>query len=96
MTAGLSSITGHFTVYAVLALLLWWTMEPLDLSTRRRFAMVLAGAVVYGLSDEWHQSFVSGRDPSLLDLVVDGVGACCGLTLERASGRSVPGRDRGG
>lgn len=32
-------------------------------------------AVLYGVSDEFHQYFVPLRTPSLLDLVADGVGA---------------------
>jgi len=28
---------------------------------------------IYGLSDEFHQHFVPGRSPSVLDLVVDGL-----------------------
>ena len=35
-------------------------------------ALVLAG--LYGVLDEWHQSFVGGRDASLLDLLVDFIG----------------------
>ncbi len=58
----LMAIAGHFTVYAVLAVLLWWTLEPHDVPARWRFLLALAGAVAYGLTDEWHQSFVSGRD----------------------------------
>ena len=39
-------------------------------------------AVVYGLSDEFHQSFVPGRHPSLVDaLVIDAGGAAIGLGL---------------
>ncbi len=58
----LMAIAGHFTVYAVLAVLLWWALEPHDVPTRWRFLLALAGAVAYGLTDEWHQSFVPGRD----------------------------------
>ncbi len=32
-------------------------------------------AIAYGLTDEWHQSFVQGRDASLADLGADAVGA---------------------
>jgi VanZ family protein len=36
-------------------------------------------ALAYGLSDEWHQSFVPGREGSFLDLCLDGMGAALGL-----------------
>lgn len=38
-----------------------------------------AVALMYGISDEWHQSFVPGREWSLFDLALDGVGAGLGL-----------------
>lgn len=45
--------------------------------TLRRWSLSLAivFAIVYGLSDEFHQSFVPGREPSLLDLGADLAGA---------------------
>lgn len=35
----------------------------------------------YAVSDEWHQSFVPGRDPSLGDLAADTVGLLVGYGL---------------
>ena len=32
-------------------------------------------ATVYGVTDEWHQSFINGRTADPLDLVADGLGA---------------------
>lgn len=43
-------------------------------------AMVLLGTL-YGLSDEWHQSFVPGRSPSLGDWVADVAGVVSGYGL---------------
>ena len=48
-------------------------------------------AMLYGLSDEYHQSFVSGRCASLEDAVADGMGALIGalgswLVLRRVYG----------
>ncbi len=37
------------------------------------------GCVAYGASDEFHQSFVSGRDASYGDWVADATGAALGL-----------------
>ena len=36
-------------------------------------------AVVYGFTDEWHQSFVPGRTADPRDLLADAVGAALGL-----------------
>jgi VanZ family protein len=38
-------------------------------------------AVLYGLSDEWHQSFVPGRDANVADLGFDAAGAFAGAAL---------------
>ena len=35
----------------------------------------VALTIAYGVSDEWHQSFVPGRTPEIMDLVVDGIAA---------------------
>lgn len=63
----------HAGAYAVLAgLLTLATGRPL-------LAVVLATA--YGVTDEIHQSFVPGRDPSVGDLIADALGATLGATL---------------
>lgn len=41
--------------------------------------LVLAGTLVWGLVDEWHQSHVPGREPSLFDLTTDLVAVGCVL-----------------
>ena len=66
---------GHIFLYAVLAALLdrAWRLD--GLSPRERAPRVLLVTFLYALSDEWHQSFVPGRDPSLLDLLFDLSGA---------------------
>ncbi|HSH41142.1 MAG TPA: VanZ family protein, partial [Arenicellales bacterium] len=43
--------------------------------------LALGLAVLYGISDEWHQSFVPGREPDVLDVLADGVGAAVGILL---------------
>ena len=71
----------HAVAYGVLAVLainsLKYFKRPSNLALRVAFIY----CVVYGLSDEWHQSFVMGRDASLLDWVADCSGAVLALAL---------------
>lgn len=41
----------------------------------------IAFCSLYGVSDEWHQSFVAGRDSSHEDWVADTIGAIVGVYL---------------
>ena len=54
---------GHMLGYGMLALAFWYALgwEPKHAWT------ALFVTVLYGLSDEFHQSFVPGRNPSLWD-----------------------------
>jgi VanZ family protein len=47
-------------------------------------ATLLGG--LYGVSDEFHQSFVPGRNPSLSDVVADTVGALAGASAAALAG----------
>jgi VanZ family protein len=75
------SVVGHFTVYFVLAVLLWSGLPRPGWSARRRLGLAFVGTMVFALSDEWHQSFVLGREPTMFDLAIDAVGALCALAV---------------
>lgn len=80
----LLSIIGHLVMYGILAALLQISIWSWRTSTggSLRWAMaVVVLAVIYGISDEYHQSFVPGREPSTLDILTDGVGALAGLMM---------------
>lgn len=85
--AGLSpsfeAVAGHFGAYAVLALLLFAGLGGRGRRPDRRAVIAFAIAVLYGVSDELHQSFVPGRDPSTLDVGVDALGAAVALLGRR-------------
>lgn len=53
-------------------------------SPRLLFWVPVAFAFLYGILDEWHQSFVPPREPSAADILADTVGALLVMTLAYA------------
>lgn len=74
-------VTAHLMEYGVLAVLLHYPLRERGMTLRAAFVVALIGAVLYGISDEWHQSFVPTRTPSVSDLMVDAIGATIALTI---------------
>jgi VanZ family protein len=72
---------GHFSVYLVLGVLVWGALGITTVSGWRRAVVAVIMALAYGVTDEWHQSFVPDRNPDGVDLLVDGIGATCGMLL---------------
>ena len=71
---------GHMTVFGVLALLLWRALA-MTTALRRPWAWALALAVLYAITDEFHQSFVAGRNASLRDVGIDAAGALVAVAI---------------
>ncbi len=69
------STLGHLSVYAVLGALVWWALGGIGVDGWRRAVLAIAVAALYGVTDEWHQSFVPGRTPDPRDLLADTTGA---------------------
>ena len=61
----------HFTVYAVLAFLWWRALSRGRMADRAALGLAFAIAVLYAMSDEFHQRFVPGRCPGLSDVLID-------------------------
>jgi VanZ family protein len=81
----------HVTTYAVLTALTWSARQRLrggrpewKWSDAR---VVLAVSVLYAISDELHQAFVSTRQASGLDVLIDTAGACLALFAIWTAGR---------
>jgi VanZ like family len=73
----------HGTAYSVLAVLSVRALAK-RLFSGLGVSHLLGGiaiAVLYGMSDEWHQLYVPGREGSLRDLLADGVGAALGAAV---------------
>jgi VanZ family protein len=73
----LVSSGAHLTLYGALALLLRWALGDGCWGMTVAFGL----ALLYGVSDEFHQSFVPGRVPDALDLASDGLGAALALAV---------------
>jgi VanZ family protein len=71
---------GHFTEYFIFGRLLWRALRFHDFSRSpsRRFALSIAITLLYAVSDEWHQSFIPSRTPSVIDVLIDTIGGLCG------------------
>lgn len=66
---------GHFLAYALLATLAY--------RARPSYRLAFWLAVLYAISDEFHQSFVPGRTGMPLDVFIDSMGGLAGLAWLR-------------
>ena len=65
----------HVLEYLILTFLLWRAFKgSFSLSVFYLFIYPAAAAFLYAASDEFHQSFVSGRQGTLHDILIDGIG----------------------
>jgi len=77
MPPDIAAIAGHFVAYSVLAIFIRVAIGGLQ-PGRRADVIAIALATLYGISDEFHQSFVPGRDSSVFDVAIDLLGASAG------------------
>ena len=73
----------HMILYAFFGFLLYHTLKNSPYPSSGNHAMLLAIAIgiLYGMSDEFHQSFVPGRSANIQDLVSDGLGVTLAQTF---------------
>ncbi len=71
---------GHFCEYAVFGFLVTRALFP-SLSVKRSIAVAIVICVLYAFSDEWHQSFVPGRECDIADVAVDACGTALGAAI---------------
>lgn len=84
----LVAAAGHLFVYAVLMVLLLTALRRTTRLTAARVTLLaFALLALYALSDEYHQSFVPGRDPALFDWLTDLTGAALAWAIQRRRGR---------
>jgi VanZ family protein len=71
----------HMTEYALLTFLWWRALNGTARTPKRALALAFAISVAYAATDEFHQTFVTGRHGSPLDVLIDATGAAIGAAL---------------
>jgi len=67
----------HIGIYSVFGMTLWWARHYRHPTATP--AWFWGSGWVYGISDEWHQTFVAGRDAAFGDVVSDWIGVLLGF-----------------
>ena len=86
ITEGLSDLIlrklAHITEYAILFFLFWRGLDQSgSFSKKKRLLAAFILTVLYAVTDEYHQTFVSGRSGAVRDVAIDTAGALAGLIL---------------
>ena len=71
----------HAGAYSIIGLLAWRSFKHLVSSPIILALLIIAFCSLYGLSDEWHQSFVVGRESDSADWVADTSGSILAILL---------------
>jgi VanZ family protein len=81
----------HLVAFGSLAVAAWFAGRDANSVRDGRAAarLALAIAIVYGIIDEVHQSFVPGRTSSVFDVVTDACGACFCVWFLRIRAREI-------
>ena len=69
----------HTGAYWVMGLLSWRAFRHFGMSASTLGLVSFLFCSLYGVSDEWHQSFVPGRESSAADWLADSFGAALAM-----------------
>lgn len=73
--------SAHILEYGVFAVLLYRALRGSGVVRPKAMILSVLLAILYGITDEIHQSFTPGREPRLRDIVFDGLGAAFAVYL---------------
>ncbi len=71
----------HFSIYAVLCILLALLLNEYSIFGKLRFILSVLICFLYAGSDEFHQVFVPGRSGEIRDIIIDTCGAITGFLI---------------
>ena len=78
----------HFTLYFFFGLLIFLAMRSTWQRTPASHLLMFTvfAILMYAITDEIHQDFVSARNPSIWDVIADGLGGFVGALAAKVSG----------
>ncbi len=74
--------TAHFTIYLILGLLVGLLLKEYNIDMNKMIVYGILICMIYAISDEIHQIFISGRSCELKDVLIDTFGSTIGLSLD--------------
>lgn len=69
----------HFSIYLVLGTSLMTAISTYNIKNLLQFSLSAVIALIYAATDEFHQTFVSGRAGTIIDVLLDFSGAVIGI-----------------
>ena len=67
--------TAHIVEYAILSTLIYRALKESGADRKKAGIYAIFFSVIYGFTDEFHQSFTSGREAKLRDVIFDTIGS---------------------
>lgn len=80
----------HVVIYGVLSIFVYRGQRAYGVSRRTSFLVAVLFSVIYGMTDEYHQSFIAGRTPKVRDVGFDTIGATLSLLTLWYTSRKMP------
>lgn len=77
----LVAITWHFSAFFLFAFFFFFLLKGNKKITFSHIITTLIVSLIYAISDEFHQSFVPFRSPSVKDVMIDFIGLSFSLLL---------------
>lgn len=78
----------HFSIYMILAIFTYMFIEELNIKSksekerlRKNIIYTCIFCIIYAVFDEIHQIYVPGRTGKVIDVIIDTLGACTGITI---------------
>lgn len=69
----------HFSIYALVGVWIMSFMSTFNIRLYKKWIISMLVGALYAASDEFHQNFVPGRGPSIIDVGIDSLGVFTGI-----------------